>query len=305
MPLTDNLVGFWELEEAAGTTRLDALGTTSLTDHNTVGRGTGIVGNAAVFVSASSQYLTAPSSSTLQTGAIDFSLQVWVKFTSFPNTQMLIAKDDGSGAPEYEIIVSTAPAIVFRIFNGGFVDVTSSLTPSSGTWYHIIGYHDSVNHVQGIIINNGTPDTVSSTGGPTTNNFNFSLGVDDTSTGRFVNGTLDQVGLWKRVLSGSDITSLYNSGSGLSYAAMSGGGGGDLSAFPGEPQTGSSKIKGVAMNEGQLGIVEQLSAAMVEQAPDRDRGVQVHIARAVLADILSRLQVGDPTALTDLGNLLR
>ena len=51
MKLTDDMISFWELEESSGT-RADAHGAHTLTDNNTVGQGTGVVGNCADLNSA-------------------------------------------------------------------------------------------------------------------------------------------------------------------------------------------------------------------------------------------------------------
>lgn len=53
------------------------------------------------------------------------------------------------------------------------------------------------------------------------------------------------------------------------------------------------------MNEGQLGIAEELSAAMVDS---RDL---VQIDRQVLLELIARLESGDRTALTELEALVR
>jgi Arm domain-containing DNA-binding protein len=50
---------------------------------------------------------------------------------------------------------------------------------------------------------------------------NLVLGADAAGTGQFLTGNLCLFGTWRnRILSASDVTALYNSGNGLSYAAM-------------------------------------------------------------------------------------
>lgn len=57
---------------------------------------------------------------------------------------------------------------------------------------------------------------VSQTVTPTTNTSSFKIGNASIGTYNFT-GTIDEVGVWSRALTGSDVTSLYNSGSGKTY----------------------------------------------------------------------------------------
>ena len=54
MALTDNLIAFWQLEEASGV-RYDSEGSNNLTDNNTVTSATGVVGDAAQFTRSNSE----------------------------------------------------------------------------------------------------------------------------------------------------------------------------------------------------------------------------------------------------------
>lgn len=227
MALTDNLVAFWELEEASGN-RTDSVASIVLTDTNTVTSTTGKVGTAAQFTLANLEDLDCVDNAALSMGDIDFTIQAWAYFDDVAFTHVLVSKGNGLGGTlEYGLYADDTPAIKFRVDGGGstFPTVTSSVTPSTSTWYHIIAWHDSVDNEIGIAVNAGTAVTSAYSGGSQDTAQPFYLGYDG-SSGRWHNGRLDQVGIWKRVLTSGERTSLYNSGSGLSYAAMSGGGGG-------------------------------------------------------------------------------
>src|SRR5262245_43908996 len=81
MPLTDNLVSFWELEEASGT-RNDSHGTNHLTDNNTVGQGVGTVGNCGDFENGNSENLSITDNASLSGGDTDFTVQAWINLES-------------------------------------------------------------------------------------------------------------------------------------------------------------------------------------------------------------------------------
>ena len=215
MALTDNLISFFELEEASGT-RVDSVVASGndLSDNNTVTQQTGKVGNCAEFTHTNSESLSRASNASLATGDIDFSFAGWIYFTSaFLNAEP-IAKDNGS---QYEYTLYTNGSSQVRWYVEGTAGSSDILliTGSLTTWYFFAVWHDSVNNVVGGSINDGTPVTASYSGGARSTAHPFALGGSP-----YFSGLLDQVGFWKKVLSPAEITQLYNGGAGLSYAAM-------------------------------------------------------------------------------------
>jgi hypothetical protein len=227
MALTDNLISFWELEEASGT-RVDAVTATGndLTDHNTVGSTTGKVGNAAVFVEADQHYLSHVDNASLSTGDIDFSFSAWIYLTDLSPTEPfldVVCKSNGT-TYEYELAWTKATnRVSFYVEGPSFVNATVIASNfgnlSAATWYHVVAWHDSVNDIIGIRINDSQTNTVSYSSGSKDTSYTFCM--SSTNGGfAFWNGRIDQVGFWKKVLSAGEITQLYNGGAGLSYAAM-------------------------------------------------------------------------------------
>jgi hypothetical protein len=94
--------------------------------------------------------------------------------------------------------------------------LTSAAPVSAGVWYHFVCYHDSVANEIGMIINNGTPETLSHAGGmggPSAafgfqlhNQFNDTVSPD---------AIIDEVAVWGRRLTGAEIAELYNGGAGI------------------------------------------------------------------------------------------
>lgn len=235
MSLLTSLISYWKLDEASGDA-LDASGSNTLTETGgPIASGTGKISGDRTFVRASSQYFTKADNADLSSGDIDITLQAWVKLTDTGTTGVIVCKgvDVGSNTAstfEYAIYYAGgANRFVFRVLGGGTNDLVTANTfgaLATGTWYHVIGYHDSVNNVIGIAVNAGTPDTAAHSAGIQDSTGNFYLGRDGTAGQRFFNGELDEVGLWKRVLTSAERTSLYNSGAGLAYSSFGGGGGG-------------------------------------------------------------------------------
>ena len=97
-----------------------------------------------------------------------------------------------------------------------FIDYTTTMTtPNDSNWHMIMVQYDDSSGTLKISIDNNTPE--SSTGHnltATTNAENvFNMGWN--SVGTWANIKLAEVSIWNRILTTSEITSLYNSGNGL------------------------------------------------------------------------------------------
>lgn len=223
--LKNNLVSFWELEEASGD-RADsvvATGNTLGAAGGGAGQGTGVVAGSHCLslVSLNTQYVSisnADSSGTLQIGGTDCSFCAWINATSFNVDRGIILK--GSSDPrEYILKEITGPSVSWNVVaSGGTIGTVASTfgNLSTDTWYFIVAmYDDSTNELTLSINNQGTPATATGV-------------ASYSSTGRFYigifnegfDGLIDQVGFWNRLLTSDEITQLYNSGLGLRYADM-------------------------------------------------------------------------------------
>ena len=96
--ITDNLLAYWNLNEAAGTRR-DSVGTSHLSDNGNVGQASGIRNSSASFKSSSNQYLLLTNTSSVSVGDADFSIAGWFYLDSTSTTieQTIVAKRDTSG----------------------------------------------------------------------------------------------------------------------------------------------------------------------------------------------------------------
>lgn len=221
MGLLTNLISAWELDEASGT-RLDSHGTNHLTEHNTVGSTTGIVyGTVADFEQENLEYLSHVSNSDLQSGDIDFTFELWVRLESF-NDQSLIAKDTDTGR---EYTLDCLANGMFRFYllgGGGNPEVSWSSNASTDVWYHVIGWHDATNNQIGIVVNNATPVTVNTSGvAPSITNTEFNIGSRRyPSFENYADASIGPVRFWKRVLTPSERTELYNGGVGRTYQSF-------------------------------------------------------------------------------------
>jgi hypothetical protein len=225
--LATNLVSYWELEESSGT-RVDSHGSNDLTDNNTVGTATGKIGEGADFELGNSEYLsiTEASQSGLDlTGDHTFAFWYNPETLLSSGTQTFIDKWLGSGnqrAYLYRLDNTSNDGVGYQLSSTGSVESSGSLdlgtTLSTGTFYHIaITYNTGgvvTAYLNGVKVDEDT--------GVATSIFNSSSDVyigSDTGTGSYMDGVLDETGVWSRTLTAGEVSNLYNSGSGLSYSS--------------------------------------------------------------------------------------
>jgi len=218
--LSSNLESWWKLEESSGS-RVDDAGANDLTDNNTVTRRTGIQGFCASFDKANSEYLSITDNASLSFGDEALTISVWVKLTTKTSDMGIVGKwDPGSSNQEYLLAYSSALGkFVFQVSTTGSDTVTVvGPAPVTGTWYHIVAQHDPTANMIAIRTDHGTPVTKSHSGGIFDGAAKFIIGAVQNGLGAKYNGLIDEVGIWRRVLTGDEISTLYNSGSGISHA---------------------------------------------------------------------------------------
>lgn len=217
-----NLISYWSLEEESGT-RYDAHGSNDLTDNNTVLYGTGIQGNAADLEYSNAEYLSitnAAQSGLDLTG--DFSFSCWVNGESYPSDDMPIFSKRDSSENGYSLRYQHGDNRLLFSINNIQKMITTTLT--AGNWYHIVVTYDASAGAGKVYVNGSLLS--SPTGYATsinTNTTDFALGgYPSVAFVTYWDGLIDEVGIWSTVLSGTDVTTIYNSGSGIPYELASG-----------------------------------------------------------------------------------
>lgn len=216
--LVANTTHFWDMDEASGNV-VDEVSGVTLTDVNTVGTATGLVNNARLFVRANSEYFEAADSSVLSKADVDFSFVCWVKATSTGIVQGVFAKNSGAaGNKSYICHINASNKFVWGMSADGSAVTSQISTGDSVTttgWTMIYCFHDSVNNLMGLSVNNGTVESRAFTTGGFVSTEVFRIGWRD--SGNVANAAIDQFAAFDKVLSASDLTYLYNAGAGRAY----------------------------------------------------------------------------------------
>jgi hypothetical protein len=193
----------------------------TLTNHGTVTFTAGKVNNAANFVSASSQYLSHANATAYQMGTGDFSFAFWVKFTISIEVAVLDYGITGSSSGYFVDTVNKAGGQAG--FQFGISDGTHNISPetahswNNGNW-HLVVVTCSRSGNMVIYVDNvsdGSASTSTVTGSVNSAN-GFALGANFAG-GSLFDGSIDEFGLWNRVLTSTEIGHLWNGGAGTTY----------------------------------------------------------------------------------------
>lgn len=204
----------------------------NLTNNNAA---TQVAGNAypgtkAVnFSQASSQSLSIPSNATLQVGGTSWELSAWVNFTSYPGSGFpgIVGKWGGTGGLEYLLYYSatTTKIQAAASYDGVSSVMLTTARPSLGVWVFLDMWFDLPNATFNFNFNNAAATDGGSVGCAAVNSGGNAFVIGSTAFGApWLDGVVDSVNLWKRLLTPAERTSLYRAGAGLEFPAFAGTG---------------------------------------------------------------------------------
>jgi hypothetical protein len=236
--LRNGLAGYWAFNESAASGDVSATnyvtGGVSLTSVNSVPSTTGIQGNARNFTTANSERLYASISgnaSLTLIGPTAFSVAFWFRpngNASAANTYGLVSNDSfptergmaigmpSSGStswnmPHLYIFYTDNTTDTYNPWNG-----ILPATIAKDVWHFICIRRDGNTVSSTFNGTAGTPITLTKT--PLASRSNLHVGIRYGTSGAgadFFNGDVDELAIWSRALSDSDVSSLYNSGAGI------------------------------------------------------------------------------------------
>lgn len=236
---SSGLKQYYKLDETSGTNALDEMslynGTANNADIFTAGS-LGILGTSARFV----------GSRVINIGDIawvddtdSLTVSLWVNFTDLTpgGQQFLFSKSDGIGPDDnvFSMRIQTSGYLNFYMRDVNNIDdgiiINASDFFTTNELYHIVATANSTT-IQ-IYVNGTLANSTARAGGDTFNPNSKSLafGRFGSWNGYFFVGDLDEVGLWNRSLSASEVEELYNSGNGLSFESYEG----NYASYPDSP----------------------------------------------------------------------
>lgn len=219
--LLASLRAVWQLNETAGTSVSDALGTYNGTTNATV-NATGKSGKAESFVSASSQYASF-GATVGDMGTDDFSVNFWIYVGTLQSANRGIMGSYIEGSPFFHIRMNSTNNITASInFTGSNIETTSNSALTQAAWVMVTVTWDRSGNQKMYLNGTAQTDVDDISAGVAValdNAGTFTLGnIGGPTASWYFDGSLDEVYLYRgRLLSQSDIDELYASGAGLFY----------------------------------------------------------------------------------------
>lgn len=212
-------VAVWHMEETSGSIT-SSTGNNTATDNNTVGSGTGKMGNGRNFVRSSSEYFDIASGSQTGLGITgnSITLSCWAKGDSTLNNAVgrLIWRLGGTGSYGYQLSTSGSSYspnnayAISAVGTGGGYDFAFGTAgdATSGTLKHIVATYDGTNF-RGYVNTSKSTSATKSNHLTNANSISFYIGSNSGSAD-YYDDILDEVRVRSVVSSDDWITTEYN-----------------------------------------------------------------------------------------------
>lgn len=223
--LFTNMVAFFPFDALSGN-RKAAFGDYELVDNATVTVAAGKTRRkSALFTAANSEFLNMSNAGPFDFGDEDFYISCWVYLASKGSNRPIVNRYRlTSNQRSFNVEFGNVPDRFRFVISSDGTDTNQTVlnadtlgSPATATWYFIEVYNDSVNNEIGIRVNQGGWDTAAHSGGA------YASSTAEFSVGKFSDGTtywdgrIQDLALWQGIPNSSDLASLYNSGTGLTF----------------------------------------------------------------------------------------
>ncbi len=152
------------------------------------------------------------------------SISLWINMDSLTGQPALVGSGKTTATTPYGGLRLDGAKIVFFMHDGSFQSLitTTNNEITTNTWYHVAV---TVNETTAIYVNGArVANTVAYADGMwfdgiSTDTFSYGIHARSANYGA-MDGTLDEIGIWDRALTGAEVTQLYNGGTGITYDAL-------------------------------------------------------------------------------------
>ncbi|MCX6792875.1 MAG: prepilin-type N-terminal cleavage/methylation domain-containing protein [Candidatus Falkowbacteria bacterium] len=207
------LVGWWKFDEGSGTTAIDSSG------NNITGSWIGTapyyttakIGTYAGKFNGTDSYVSVPANNNLIINS--GSISMWFYFSAPGNNSRLVDIGNAAASERIGFFIGTTNLYLYGVKSSSAVLNINTAPLTLNSWYYVVGTWDSAGG--NIYIKNATTNnTISSSGDKT---MTLPLGTTKLFIGNFIaggttyllNGGVDDVRIYNRVLSSSEVNAIY------------------------------------------------------------------------------------------------
>ncbi len=198
------LIGHWRFDDGSGTTAIDSSvssnpGTLVNGPTWTAGR----VGGAVSF-DGTDDYVTVANEATYDVTG-NLTVAAWIKVDTFTKQwQSIVTKGDSA----WRLLRNNLTDALCFAGTGLTADtVYGTRNVNDGQWHHAVGVYDGTR--LSLYVDGTLDASAASTGAIGTNNYNVFIGENAQATGRQFDGLIDDVRVYNRALSATDVSALY------------------------------------------------------------------------------------------------
>ncbi len=167
------------------------------------------------------QYIDCGNDTSLQFSG-SFSISAWVKIDD-SGTNAIVSKDsNASFGLGYHIDFRSGNAVHAWAYNAN--DKITFTGLSTGVWYNVVFVFESTggsNGNQSLYVNAATPTTGSTTNFAASTVKNLRIGSSEIISGMEMNGLIDEVAIWNKALSASEVSALLTASAPANLMALS------------------------------------------------------------------------------------
>lgn len=153
----------------------------------------------------------------LDTPSLDpsvMSMAFWFNLSSYDGARQLVNKIGPNGSISYGSEIRPTGNIYFRVSNdgslAGLTDLASKTVIQTGTWYHFAGTYDGSE--MRLYINGNLETSTPKTGSVFNSATPLKIGRYDYFPGWVFHGSIDEVAIWNRALTASEVGQLHLTG---------------------------------------------------------------------------------------------
>jgi len=215
MALTTDLVSYYKCDDNLATTNvIDAVGTNAATATvNTLTLSeTGLI-NTGLDLGGTDNIETFK----IPTG--DFSISFWINSTSFVNNARLLGSKQDSANYGFRIYVTSAGVMNVNVYDGttsSAIVGSTALSIDEG-FQHVVLTSDGSNGDTVLYLDNSSVGSDSTGAGYVQPTDTTVLKIGSSLSSDKFDGVFDEIGIFDKVLTSTEVSELYNSGDGLAY----------------------------------------------------------------------------------------
>jgi hypothetical protein len=219
----NGLISYYRMSETSGTNVADAVGSaTGTRSAASMADANGINGYCNLFDAVNQNIAYGNNFGFLRTST--FSISLWLKRTNVNKWGDLIGKIQASGSYIGWYLIMRNTNVWGLTLNNATnkLEVTGGNLNSAGVWYHLVCTYDGSSSASGVKM-------YQNASGLTLNTLSDNLGTASLANsetawsgyrsgiGDVIDGRLDELAIYNRVLTSGEVTSLYNGGAGKFY----------------------------------------------------------------------------------------